>query len=403
MRRHILTFLAVILLAACTSSPAVTPSAVVPTAAPTLPAMNCSAVYAAAATPEAALGAEFADRAQIAGRSDAPVTIVVFSNYQCLECAFLGVSLAQVRTSHPDDVRIVYLHAPRTENDKDTLAIQAAEAAGLQGMFWEMHNLLFQKQPEWSALTPEQFPEWAAGQAAALGMDAAVFRSDFAGDVVAGKVQAALQFAESVPTLTIPTFFVNSNTPYTGLADFASLDEVVRLYALSARQFSACPPWEIDPLKQYVATLETGQGDIVIELYPDKAPQAVNNFVFLARQGWFDGMTFYRVLPGSLVQTGDPSGTGKGMPGYLFETEIPAGLGFSEAGMVAMENNGPDTNGSRFFITLTALPELDGSYTIFGRVLSGMDVLAALTPRDAQPGSYLPPGDIIVHITIEER
>lgn len=378
------------------------PTATMNEPTPTPQAMNCTAVYPAI-TPEAALAAEFADRAHTSGPIDAPVTIVVFSNYQCLECAFLGISLSQIRMTHPDDVRIVYLHAPREENNKDDLAIQAAEAADLQGKFWEMQDLLFIKQAEWSALTPDLFEAWAAGQAEQLGMDAAVFRSDYAGEVVAARVQAAIEFAAGVPALTLPTFFLNSNSPYTSLADFASLDEVVRLYALTARQFSECPAWEINPLNQYIVTLETAKGDVVFELYPDKAPQAVNNFVFLARRGWFDGMTFYRVLSGTIVQTGDPSDTGMGGPGYLFETELPAGLGFGTAGMVAMENNGPDTNGSRFFITLTPLSQLDASYTVFGRVLSGLDVLAALTPRDPQPGIYLPPGDKILHVTVEEH
>lgn len=405
MRKLIPAFFAIIILVSCTSTPAtstVIPATDTPQPTPIPAGMNCTAINAAA-TPEAALSAEFESNAHTSGPADAPVTIVVFSNYQCLECAFLGVSLSQIRQAHPDDVRIVYLHAPRDGNDKDIPAIQAAEAADLQGKFWEMHDLLFAKQAEWSALETGAFEAWAVGQAETLGMDAARFRSDYAGEEVAARVQAAVEFAASVPSLTLPTFFVNSNSPYTGLADFASLDNVVRLYILNAHQFSECPPWEIDPLKQYIATLETAKGDIVIELYADKAPQAVNSFVFLARRGWFDGMTFYRVVPGALAQTGDPSGTGMGMPGYLFETELPAGLTFDEAGVVAMENNGPDTNGSRFFITLAPLTQLNGSYTIFGHVLSNMDVLTQLTARDPQPGMYLAPGDEILHVTIEER
>lgn len=403
MRKLGLLLLVSLFLAACSSAtPTALPTAPTPAPTSTPQAINCTTVYPAV-TPEAALAAEFADRAHTSGPVDAPVTIVVFSNYQCLECAFLGISLGQIRLTHPDDVRIVYLHAPREENDKDRLAIQAAEAADLQGRFWEMHDLLFQKQTEWSALAPEAFEAWATGQAETLGMDASVFRSDYGGTAVAERVQASVEFAAGVPALTLPTFFVNSNSPYTSLADFASLDNVVRLYALTTRQFSECPAWEIDPLKQYIVTLETSKGSVVIELYPDQAPQAVNNFVFLARRGWFDGMTFYRVVPNSVALTGDPSGTGMGGPGYLFETELPAGLAFHEAGVVAMDNNGPNTNGSRFFITLAPLPQLDGSYTIFGRVLSGLDVLAALTTRDPQPGTYLPPGDEILRVTVEER
>jgi cyclophilin family peptidyl-prolyl cis-trans isomerase len=173
--------------------------------------------------------------------------------------------------------------------------------------------------------------------------------------------------------------------------------------ALVARQFSACPTNRVDPLKQYIATFHTARGDVVIQLFPDKTPIAVNNFVFLARSGWYDGITFYRVLPGNLVMSGDPSETGLGNPGYLFETEIAPSLNFSQPGMLAMDNDGPGTNGSRFFISLEPNPQLDGQYTIIGQVLSGLEVLSTLTPRNPQPGIYLPPGDKLISVSIEER
>jgi cyclophilin family peptidyl-prolyl cis-trans isomerase len=239
-------------------------------------------------------------------------------------------------------------------------------------------------------------------QAVSLGMDPSQFQTDFQGKVVLQRVQQAVQSTASL-TNSPPILFVNSTSRYTGLADFPSLDEVVRMEALTARQFSSCPPWLINPLKQYIATFHTTKGDVVIQMFPDKAPMAVNNFVFLARAGWYDGITFYRVVSNFIVQTGDPSETGIGNPGYLFETEIPAGLSFDKAGMVAMENSGPNTNGSRFLITLASANQLNGQYTIFGQVLSGMDVLAALSPRDPKPGDYLPPGDELISIPIEEH
>jgi cyclophilin family peptidyl-prolyl cis-trans isomerase len=234
-------------------------------------------------------------------------------------------------------------------------------------------------------------------------MDPTRFRSDFEGSVVADRLHQAVQFAASVQTFTPPLLFVNSTSPFTGLADFASLDAVIRMDALTVRQFSACPSQGINPLKQYIATLNTVRGDVVLQLYPDKAPLAVSNFIFLARNGWYDRIPFYRALPGQLVMTGDPSGTGYGNPGYLFETEIIAGLTLDRPGILAMDNNGPNTNGSRFFITLAPAPQLDGQYTIFGQVLSGLDILSSLTTRDPQPGIYLPPGDELITITIEER
>jgi cyclophilin family peptidyl-prolyl cis-trans isomerase len=232
-------------------------------------------------------------------------------------------------------------------------------------------------------------------------MDATLFQADFNGAVVAGRLQTVMSAGDR--SILPPVLFVNRTSPYAGLADFASLDTVVRMEALTARQFSGCPSWVIDPRKQYVATLHTAKGDVVIQLFPEKAPLAVNNFVSLARSGWYDGITFYKMLPDFLVMTGDPSETGMGNAGFLFETEIPAGLHFDQPGAVAMDNNGPNTNGSRFFITLAPAAQLYGQYTVFGQVLSGMDVLSTFTPRDPKPGVYLPPGDGLVRVTIEER
>jgi cyclophilin family peptidyl-prolyl cis-trans isomerase len=147
--------------------------------------------------------------------------------------------------------------------------------------------------------------------------------------------------------------------------------------------------------------MESG-ADFTIELYPKSAPQTVNNFVFLAREGWFDGVTFHRVLPGFVAQTGDPSGTGRGGPGYTIPNEIDRQLSHAETGMVAMANAGPDTNGSQWYITLADASFLDGSYTIFGRVTEGLASVKQITPRDPQRQPNAPAGDRITRITIEE-
>jgi cyclophilin family peptidyl-prolyl cis-trans isomerase len=166
-------------------------------------------------------------------------------------------------------------------------------------------------------------------------------------------------------------------------------------------QYEAAPKMTIDPAKFYVATLKTVKGDIVVELLADKAPVTVNNFVFLAREGYYDGTTFHRVLEGFMAQGGDPTGTGSGGPGYQFVDEFHPDLTFDEPGMLAMANAGPGTNGSQFFITYVPTPHLTGRHTIFGRVLSGMDVAEALTRRD--PDSN-PPflGDELLTVEIEE-
>ncbi|MFC2054152.1 peptidylprolyl isomerase [Chloroflexota bacterium] len=159
----------------------------------------------------------------------------------------------------------------------------------------------------------------------------------------------------------------------------------------------------IDQTKEYVATIETEKGDITIELYAEEAPLAVNSFIFLVQDGWYDNVTFHRVVPGFVAQGGDPSGTGMGGPGYVFDNEVSPDLKFDQPGLLGMANSGPGTNGSQFFITYTSVPHLDGSYTIFGRVISGMDVVESLTPRDPSVSSDLPPGDMILSIKIEKN
>lgn len=170
------------------------------------------------------------------------------------------------------------------------------------------------------------------------------------------------------------------------------------------KQYDAYPPMTIDKAKQYIATvkLEKG-GEFKIQLFVDKAPRTVNSFVFLAREGFFDGVTFHRVLEGFMAQGGDPTGTGMGGPGYQFEYESNDLL-FDKAGVVAMANEGAGTptNGSQFFITFGAADFLNGGYTIFGQVIEGMDVVNGITRRDPDqnPGFA---GDAIESITITEN
>jgi cyclophilin family peptidyl-prolyl cis-trans isomerase len=158
----------------------------------------------------------------------------------------------------------------------------------------------------------------------------------------------------------------------------------------------------IDTNKQYFATVKMAKGsEFVIQLFPDKAPITVNNFVFLAREGFYDGSTFHRVLEGFMAQGGDPTGTGSGGPGYQFVNERND-LAFDKPGVVAMANAGLDTNGSQFFIMFGPYGLKESDYTIFGQVVSGMDVVNAITRRDPlQNPAY--PGDAIQSVTISEK
>jgi cyclophilin family peptidyl-prolyl cis-trans isomerase len=163
---------------------------------------------------------------------------------------------------------------------------------------------------------------------------------------------------------------------------------------IGRKTYSAPPPMAIDVGKTYVATIETEKGDIVMELYPEDAPQTVNNFVFLAREGFYDGLVFHRVEPGFVIQGGDPQGDGSGGPGYTLPAEIER---LHTEGALAMARRGDaanperESNGSQFYITLAPQPNLDEQYTVFGQVTEGMDVVSSIAV-----------GDVMQRVTIEE-
>jgi cyclophilin family peptidyl-prolyl cis-trans isomerase len=311
--------------------------------------------------------------------------------------------LAQLKADYPEDVRLAYRHYPLKEiHDKALLAAQGSEAAGLQGKFWEMHDLLFEQQQEWQAFSVEQFQDWLIERAGELELDVDQFTADLNSGELVALAEEAYERNASIGMPGTP-FLVINGSPYGGPRDYGNLESVVKALLLEQNQYAQCPPMNIDPDKRYLATLKTEKGEVVLELFAQQAPMAVNNFIFLAREGWYDGVTFHRVLPGFVAQGGDPSGTGLGGPGYAFENEVDPSLTFDGPGILAMANAGPDTNGSQFFITYAATPQLNGGYTIFGRVIAGMDVVEQLTERDPSKGMDLPPGDRILSVTIEEQ
>ncbi len=163
------------------------------------------------------------------------------------------------------------------------------------------------------------------------------------------------------------------------------------------KTYSSQPPMTIDTSKKYTAVIVTERGSLVLELFAKDVPVTVNNFVFLATEGFYDGSTFHRVIPGFMVQGGDPTGTGRGGPGYEFEDE------FTDykhvVGALSMANKGPNTNGSQFFITFAPQHGLDGKHTVFGQLIEGMDVLEKLTPRDPNQNPQFD-GDKIIRIEI---
>lgn len=421
--------LAALVLAACGSLPTPAPSPTPPAPTPTLLPPTATSIPATAtaivipATPEAtatpaSLFPPITDADWQIGPANARVTVVEYGDYQCPTCAQLAPILAQIRQEYPDDFRLVYRHFPLIDkHDKAQLAAEAAEAAGAQGKFWEMHDLLYAKFAEWAELPPTAFRPLLTLYAQQIGLEAGQFSADLDDGKFTKPIQAAYAAAMRIPLPGTPFLLYNGEV-YQGPISHWAFATLIKLERLKGRQYTTLPPEIIDPFKQYFATLHTPKGDVGIELLAEKAPLTVNNFVFLAREGWFDGITFHIVKPGApsncwtyrgpgdfipFVQTGDPSGTGFGGPGYLIPDEINPDLNFDAAGWVGMANSGPNTNGSQFFITLGAIPELNGTHTLFGKVASGLDLVSNLTPRDPCINLEAPPGDVIKSVTIEEK
>ncbi len=208
---------------------------------------------------------------------------------------------------------------------------------------------------------------------------------------LASSIESRLpEFRQIVETLELPP-----ETQTQGMIDQSDKGDSV------TQQYSSAPAMTIDPEKSYTATFVMEDGsEFKVNLFADKAPKTVNNFVFLARDGFYDGVTFHRVIPGFMAQGGDPTGTGRGGPGYRFEDEFHPDLRHDRPGILSMANAGPNTNGSQFFITFVPTPHLDGAHAVFGVVAEGIDVVNDITTRD--PATARTPGDAVTSIIIEE-
>ena len=405
----VLALLALLFGAGC--APAPTPPAATATlrALPTLAetplpdTMEClvvSALPTPAETPQSLFPPPGAQD-HVLGQAAAAVTFLVYTDFQTSAAAGLDAVLRELLAKYPQSVRVVQRSFPVPNSDKGLLAAAAAEAAGRQGQYWEFSALLFARQGEWGGLDGTVFQEWLAARAAELELDGERFTQDLRDPQLKTDLDAAQRFGLETGIPVIPFLLINGEI-YQGPRDARSLESLLNLLRLESLQFTECPAFAIDPARDYTAELDTTRGRVVVQLFAREAPLAVNSFVFLARQGWFDGVPFHRVLPGFLAQSGDPSGSGYGGPGYAFPDEL-SDLRFDRPGLLAMANTGPDSNGSQFFITYRAAPELDGLHTLFGQVLEGMDVLTALTPRDPSQPTELPDPDRILHVTILEK
>ena len=337
------------------------------------------------------------------GPRDARFVIDIFSDFQCPYCAKFAPTAYDLIKKYPRDLRVVFHYLPLSEiHDKATLAAQGAEAAARQGYFWAMHDAIFAAQTQWQTMSTDDFTTWLESQAKTLGMNAARFSADLKSQDVMDAVNASAAVAAKLRLNSTPSVVVN-RLLRSSRNDVTTISSYLDYIQLADKADKSCPPMMVDPKKQYTATLKTEKGDIVISLFPDKAPWAVNSFVHLIESGWYQGSGFFRVITGYIAQAGDPSNTGLGTPGYQYSNEVTPDLRFDKPGRVGMANAGADTNGAQFFITYAAVPELDGKYTIFGEVISGMDVLQTIRPRNPDQDALLFTPDPILSITVEEK
>jgi cyclophilin family peptidyl-prolyl cis-trans isomerase/protein-disulfide isomerase len=337
------------------------------------------------------------------GPEDAIITIIEYTEFQCPYCAMAYQELEKLMDMYPEDVRLVYRPYPLISiHPNSQVAAQAAEAAGLQGKFWEMYSNLFDKQSEWIDLTAEEFLTWLAAEATTLGLDEAQFSQDTVSDAVREKIQSSMDYGASIGMNSVPTVLINGRPISNWYA--SGIKPIIEVVKIEDSLMKECPPWVIDVEKTYTATIKTEKGDLVVELFPKEAPLAVNSFVYLAREGFYDGVTFHRVYHDFMAQTGDPTGTGWSGAGYQYREEIVPELTFDEPYMVGVaRGQAAGTSGSQFFITYVPYPTLNGLYTIFGKLVDGVDVLEQITERDADQNPDAPAGDEIISITINEK
>lgn len=336
------------------------------------------------------------------GPKDAKLTIIEYSDFQCPYCKQTSEAIDALFKDYPDDVRVIFRSFPLNSiHPNASLASQAAEAAGLQGKFWEMHTKLFGNQETWSPMGTEDFTAWLTTTAKELELNVDQFTTDLTSEAVVQKVTEATNKATEIGLGGTPTLFINGY--YMGNLDYYTMENFLKVYDFEATMYTECPNWVIDTEKNYQATIKTEKGEIVVDLFEDEAPLAVNSFVFLAEEGYYDDTTFHRVIKDSIAQAGDPTGTGYTSPGYAFRNETAGEHFYDRAGLLGMANSGADRNGSQFFITYAEMPQLNCSYTIFGEVVSGMDVLNSLTERDPQANPGAPAGDEIISVTIDEK
>lgn len=398
------------LVSACSNSPSATTTArqpTRPTAARLGPTSTASSTAEAAPAPTATATLvpipSPSPQEPVRGPSNANTTLLVYSDFDCDLCAQVAGTIGQVQRDHPRDLQYVFRPFPLLAvHEKSAQAVAALFAAQDQGAYWNMHDLLFQSRQEWANLETTEFRSWLLERAETEGVDPRVLAEDMTRATTLEAIENAYRGARASGVPGVPFLLLNGR-PHLLPLDHQHLEAAVRLALLERQQFSEAPSSELDPTVSYRALLEFDVGEVIVQLYPQASPKGVSSFVHLAEAGWYNDTVLYRIVPGQIVEGGDPTATGLADAGYHFDSEINPALTFDQAGMVGLVNEGPGSNSARFFITLRARPDLNASQTIIGRVIAGMQYLQDLEAREPIEDLLEPPPVVLKRVVIQSR
>lgn len=312
------------------------------------------------------------------GNADATVTVVEFSDFQCPFCArFAKTTFFEIEQAYIDteEIKFVFKHFPIGSHPYAQKAAEAAECAadiGGEEKFWELHDRMFEENAFLSASNVKRFArETGLNETFDLCLDSGAMHS---------RVLEDMQEGTQMGVRGTPAFFVNGEM-ISGAQPFDIFKSVIDRKMTEARSAESVNKEGDNMGENRHAIIETEKGDIEIELYEQRAPLTTKNFIDLAESGFYDGLTFHRVIRDFMIQGGDPNGDGTGGPGYTIKDEFHPELKH-ERGVISMANSGPDTGGSQFFITEAETPWLDGKHSVFGKVLRGMDIVVTIEEGD---------------------
>lgn len=365
--------------------------------------MPCATIYDSDGSVETRIYQDIVDQLPpvgetdwVKGNPDAPVTLIEYADFQCPACASFEPFINSLLEQYPDTFRVVFRHLPLPSiHPLAFISAMAAEAAGAQGLFWEFGEFLYTQQSVWSGLSESDFSEWVVGQAEMMGMDPEQFELDLLDEEKRAELESQTNEYLSMGMNYIPFVIHNGKI----MRSYYTLTQYILVHNLEG--YDTCPAWVVSPTKTYTAKINTDAGEILVDLDLEGAPLAVNSFVFLARNGWFENVKFYNVVEGFIAQAGDVERYG---PGFTVPIETGSDLSFESGGVLGMLSTGTESITNHFFITLGAAATLDGHYSAFGRVQeNSMDILNDIVVIDASTNPDLDNATVIHSVEIIEN